>query len=66
VPGHTLGHIAYYSDQPATPLLFCGDTLFAAGCGRMFEGTPEQMQPALARLAACRSRPKSTAPTNTP
>lgn len=52
VPGHTLGHIAYYSDQPATPLLFSGDTLFAAGCGRMFEGRPEQMQPALARLAA--------------
>ncbi|NIE76960.1 hydroxyacylglutathione hydrolase [Pantoea sp. Tr-811] len=52
VPGHTLGHIAFYSDQPATPVLFSGDTLFAAGCGRMFEGTPEQMQPALARLAA--------------
>jgi len=52
VPGHTLGHIAFFSDQPATPLLFSGDTLFAAGCGRMFEGTPEQMQPALARLAA--------------
>lgn len=52
VPGHTLGHIAFFSDQPATPILFNGDTLFAAGCGRMFEGTPEQMQPALARLAA--------------
>ena len=53
VPGHTLGHIAFFSDQPSeTPLLFSGDTLFAAGCGRMFEGTPEQMQPALARLAA--------------
>ncbi|QJQ21582.1 hydroxyacylglutathione hydrolase [Pseudomonas sp. SK] len=52
VPGHTLGHIAYFSDQPATPVLFSGDTLFAAGCGRMFEGTAEQMQPALARLAA--------------
>ncbi|EJT82676.1 hydroxyacylglutathione hydrolase [Pseudomonas putida S11] len=52
VPGHTLGHIALFSDQPATPVLFSGDTLFAAGCGRMFEGTPEQMQPALARLAA--------------
>ena len=52
VPGHTLGHIAFFSDQPTTPLLFSGDTLFAAGCGRMFEGTPEQMQPALARLAA--------------
>ncbi|MFJ4157928.1 hydroxyacylglutathione hydrolase [Pseudomonas sp. NPDC089752] len=52
VPGHTLGHIAFFSDQPATPVLFSGDTLFAAGCGRMFEGQPEQMQPALARLAA--------------
>ena len=39
VPGHTLGHIAYYHHG----LLFCGDTLFAAGCGRLFEGTPEQM-----------------------
>ncbi|WP_337160205.1 hydroxyacylglutathione hydrolase [Pseudomonas putida] len=48
VPGHTLGHIAYYS----APLLFCGDTLFAAGCGRLFEGTPEQMHQSLSRLAA--------------
>ncbi len=52
VPGHTLGHIAYFSDQPATPLLFSGDTLFAAGCGRLFEGTPEQMHASLQRLAA--------------
>lgn len=52
VPGHTLGHIAYFSDQPATPLLFSGDTLFAAGCGRLFEGTPEQMHTSLQRLAA--------------
>ncbi|MGE8171195.1 hydroxyacylglutathione hydrolase [Pseudomonas putida] len=52
VPGHTLGHIAYYTAEQPAPLLFSGDTLFAAGCGRMFEGTPEQMQPALARLAA--------------
>ncbi|MBK5005656.1 hydroxyacylglutathione hydrolase [Pseudomonas sp. S32] len=52
VPGHTLGHIAFFSDQPTPAVLFSGDTLFAAGCGRMFEGTPEQMQPALARLAA--------------
>lgn len=48
VPGHTLGHIAYYHDG----LLFCGDTLFAAGCGRLFEGTPEQMHQSLASLAA--------------
>jgi hydroxyacylglutathione hydrolase len=52
VPGHTLGHIAYFSAQPATPLLFSGDTLFAAGCGRLFEGTPAQMHTSLQRLAA--------------
>jgi hypothetical protein len=39
-------------DAVASPLLFCGDTLFSAGCGRMFEGTPAQMSQALARLAA--------------
>ncbi|MDO7899000.1 hydroxyacylglutathione hydrolase [Pseudomonas citrulli] len=48
VPGHTLGHIAYYHHG----LLFCGDTLFAAGCGRLFEGTPAQMHQSLSRLAA--------------
>ncbi|QHF39083.1 hydroxyacylglutathione hydrolase [Pseudomonas sp. S34] len=47
VPGHTLGHIAYYHHG----LLFCGDTLFAAGCGRLFEGTPQQMYSSLTRLA---------------
>lgn len=47
VPGHTLGHIAYY----AAPYLFCGDTLFSAGCGRLFEGTPQQMYTSLQRLA---------------
>lgn len=47
VPGHTLDHIAYASDS----LLFCGDTLFAGGCGRMFEGTASVMQASLARLA---------------
>jgi hydroxyacylglutathione hydrolase len=52
VAGHTLGHIAYYHADPQTPLLFCGDTLFAAGCGRLFEGTPEQMHHSLNRLAA--------------
>ncbi|MDF0731539.1 hydroxyacylglutathione hydrolase [Pseudomonas entomophila] len=52
VPGHTLGHIAYYTAQSPTPLLFSGDTLFAAGCGRLFEGTPEQMHASLQRLAA--------------
>ena len=52
VPGHTLGHIAYYHDDASTPLLFSGDTLFAAGCGRLFEGTPDQMHHSLSRLAA--------------
>ncbi|WP_087019483.1 hydroxyacylglutathione hydrolase [Thaumasiovibrio subtropicus] len=47
VPGHTLGHIAFYGDGK----LFCGDTLFASGCGRLFEGTPEQMYHSLQRLA---------------
>lgn len=50
VPGHTLGHIAYY--QAEAGWLFCGDTLFAAGCGRLFEGTPAQMHQSLQRLAA--------------
>lgn len=53
VPGHTAGHIAYYcADLDGTPLLFCGDTLFSGGCGRLFEGTPAQMLDSLDRLAA--------------
>lgn len=53
VPGHTAGHIAYLQrDADAAPLLFCGDTLFSAGCGRLFEGTPVQMHASLGRLAA--------------
>ena len=48
VPGHTLGHLAYYG----AGCVFCGDTLFAAGCGRLFEGTPAQMLDSLERLAA--------------
>jgi hydroxyacylglutathione hydrolase len=48
VPGHTRGHIAYYGHGA----LFCGDTLFACGCGRLFEGTAEQMWASLCRLAA--------------
>lgn len=48
LPGHTLGHLAYLSDER----LFCGDTLFGAGCGRLFEGSPAQMHDSLARLAA--------------
>lgn len=53
VPGHTAGHIAYVC-RPDTeaPILFCGDTLFSAGCGRLFEGTPAQMHASLTRLAA--------------
>ncbi|PXV71539.1 hydroxyacylglutathione hydrolase [Sinimarinibacterium flocculans] len=50
VPGHTLGHIAYHA--VARGFLLCGDTLFSAGCGRLFEGTPEQMHASLQRLAA--------------
>ena len=50
VPGHTKGHIAYYS--PVHEWLFCGDMLFGAGCGRMFEGTPEIMISSLAKLSA--------------
>jgi hydroxyacylglutathione hydrolase len=53
VPGHTAGHIAYVCDNvDGAPLLFCGDTLFSGGCGRLFEGTPAQMQASLAQLAA--------------
>jgi hydroxyacylglutathione hydrolase len=65
VPGHTLGHIAYFApakraeeqiaNKPSVeepPRLFCGDTLFASGCGRLFEGTPTQMHASLAKFAA--------------
>lgn len=48
VPGHTRGHIAYWFAEDRA--LFCGDTLFALGCGRLFEGTPQQMWPSLSRL----------------
>ncbi|PKG82207.1 hydroxyacylglutathione hydrolase [Colwellia sp. 75C3] len=47
LPGHTKGHIAYHNDTMA----FCGDTLFSGGCGRLFEGTPEQMHHSLTKLA---------------
>lgn len=46
IPGHTTGHIAYYCN----PFLFCGDTLFTGGCGRIFEGTPAQMLESLKKL----------------
>lgn len=53
VPGHTAGHLAFFApDVDGAPLLFCGDTLFSGGCGRLFEGTPAQMQASLDRLAA--------------
>ena len=53
VPGHTAGHIAFFTPEAnGKPLLFCGDTLFSGGCGRLFEGTPAQMLASLDRLAA--------------
>ena len=53
IPGHTADHIAYFCPCAGDdPLLFCGDTLFGASCGRLFEGTPAQMLASLARLAA--------------
>ena len=55
VPGHTLDHIAFYSKQ--NNILFCGDTLFAGGCGRIFEGTYEQMHRALNKISKL---PKNT------
>jgi hydroxyacylglutathione hydrolase len=53
VPGHTSGHIAFYCEEmDGLPLLFCGDTLFSGGCGRLFEGTPAQMLDSLDKLSA--------------
>ena len=51
LPGHTAGHIAYFATDHVMPILFCGDTLFSAGCGRLFEGSPEQMLNSLTKLA---------------
>jgi len=51
IPGHTAGHIAYFTGTANPPMVFCGDTLFACGCGRLFEGTPEQMLASLDLLA---------------
>ena len=53
LPGHTKGQIAYYNND----MVFCGDTLFSGGCGRLFEGTPEQMHNSLTKLA---NLPKNT------
>ena len=54
VPGHTSSHIAYFSDaaDAVPPRLFCGDTVFACGCGRLFEGTPLQMHASLTKIKA--------------
>ena len=52
VPGHTLDHVAFLTTVDGTPCLFCGDTLFSAGCGRLFEGSAEQMHSSLAKLKA--------------
>lgn len=53
IPGHTRSHVAFHGqDLDGTGLLFCGDTLFSLGCGRMFEGMPAQMHASLQRLAA--------------
>ena len=50
IPGHTLDHIAYFANINNSPILFCGDTLFAGGCGRVFEGTFDQMYGSLMKL----------------
>ena len=57
IPGHTLDHLAFYSFNDEDPILFCGDTLFAGGCGRVFEGTFEQMFRSLKKIS---NYPKET------
>ena len=57
IPGHTLDHLAFYSSNNKDPILFCGDTLFAGGCGRVFEGTFEQMFESLKKIS---NYPKET------
>lgn len=54
IPGHTLGHVAYYGAN----LLFCGDTLFGCGCGKLFEGSARQMHESLSKLAALAPKTK--------
>ncbi len=51
VPGHTLDHVAYQGEAGSRHVVFCGDTLFAGGCGRLFEGTPAQMWHSLNKIA---------------
>ena len=57
IPGHTMDHLAFYSSNNKDPMLFCGDTLFAGGCGRVFEGTFEQMFKSLKKIS---NYPKET------
>lgn len=52
VPGHTLDHVAYFAYLDHSPILFCGDTLFSGGCGRLFEGSAEQMYTSLSKIKA--------------
>lgn len=53
IPGHTAGHVAYFAAKDlGVPVVFCGDTLFSGGCGRVFEGTAEQMTASLKQLAS--------------
>lgn len=57
VPGHTLGHVAYLMEPDGQdPILFCGDTLFSGGCGRLFEGTAAQMHGSLSKLLKLNDR----------
>tara|TARA_B100000424_G_scaffold257738_1_gene238987 strand:- start:158 stop:922 length:765 start_codon:yes stop_codon:yes gene_type:complete len=58
IPGHTLDHIAFYSFNDGQPILFCGDTLFSGGCGRVFEGTFNQMFIALKKISKYPSETK--------
>jgi hydroxyacylglutathione hydrolase len=62
--GHTRGHIAFHLADCG--ILLCGDTLFSLGCGRLLEGTAEEMFASLQALPACRPRRWSAAGTNTP
>jgi len=57
LPGHTAGHIAYFANDSVEPILLCGDTLFSGGCGRLFEGSAEQMLNSLTKLS---NLPEST------
>ena len=64
IPGHTRGHIAFHFEE--SQALFCGDTLFALGCGRLFEGSPEECGIPSRSCAACRPKPGSIAAMNIP